>query len=70
MIFRHEGSCKNQEFSPKIDFFGHLGPDLAGSFGGLVSGCGARAVSRKTPIYLMYLSLCICFCESVFVYLL
>ena len=25
-------------------------------FGGLVGGCGARAVSRKTPIYFIYLS--------------
>ena len=32
----------------------HIG--LAGSFGALlVGGCGARAVSRKTPIYFIYL---------------
>ena len=33
----------------------HIG--LAGSFGAvdwLVGGCGARAVSRKTPIYFIY----------------
>ena len=35
----------------KIGIFVHFGPGLAGSFGGLVGGCGARAVSRKTPIY-------------------
>ena len=37
--------------------FGHFGPGLAGSFsapvGGLVGGCGAWAVSRKTPSYFM-----------------
>ena len=44
-------------FSPKRSnwaknwHFGHFGPGLAGSFGGLVSGWGARAVSRETPIY-------------------
>ena len=36
---------------PEIGSFGHFWPGLAGSFGGLVGGCGARAVSRKTPIY-------------------
>ena len=40
----------------KIVIFGHFGPGLAGSFGALlvgelVGGCGARAVSCKTPIY-------------------
>ena len=42
-----------------IGIFVHFGPGLAGSFGallvvgGLVGGCGARAVSRKTSIYFM-----------------
>ena len=55
--------------------FGHFGPGLAGSFGALlvswslvvarglylVIGCGARAVSRKTPIYFIVYKLCIPF---------
>ena len=54
-------SSKNLDFLPKNDknwarnwHFVHFGPGLAGSFGGLVGGCGARAVSRKTPIYFIY----------------
>ena len=42
-------------FSQKTVIFGHIG--LVGSFGALlVGGCGARAVSRKTPIYFMWSS--------------
>ena len=41
---------KNDQIWPKIGIFVHFGLGLAGSFGGLVGGCGARAVSRKTPI--------------------
>ena len=43
---------KNDQIWPKIGINVHFGPGLAGSFGALlVGGCGARAVSRKTPIY-------------------
>ena len=42
---------KTTKIGPEIGIFVHFGPGLAGSFGGLVGGCGARAVSRKTPIY-------------------
>ena len=42
----------------KIGIFGQFGPGHAGLFNALlwvwVGGCGARAVSRKTPIYFMY----------------
>ena len=36
----------NDQIWPEIVIFGHFGP-------GLLGGCGARAVSRKTPIYLI-----------------
>ena len=41
---------KKDQIWPEIGIFVHFGPGLAGSFvfGG---GCGARAVSCKTPIY-------------------
>ena len=47
-------------FCPKTTKFGifvHFGPGLAGwcPVGGLVGSCGARAVSRKTPIYFICL---------------
>ena len=42
---------KNNQIWLENGIFVHFGPGLAGSFGGLVGGCGARAVSRKTPIY-------------------
>ena len=47
---------KNKEFLPKIGIFVHFGPAhlvpcWINSVGGLVGGCGAREVSRKTPIY-------------------
>ena len=55
-------TAKNRIFCPKttkIGIFGQFGPGYAGNIrcpvGGSVGGCGARAVSRKTPIYFMYL---------------
>ena len=39
---------KTTQFGPKLLFLVSLGPD-----GRLVGGRGARAVSRKTPIYLI-----------------
>ena len=42
---------KNDPIWPEIGIFVHFGPGLASSFGGLVGGFGARAVSRNTPIY-------------------
>ena len=42
---------KTTKIWPEIGI--HFWPGLAGSFGGLVGGCGTRAVSRKTPIYFM-----------------
>ena len=36
---------------PKIGIFVHFGPAHLVPVGGFVGGCGARAVSRKTPIY-------------------
>ena len=46
---------KNDQIGPKIGIFGQFGPGHAGFFVfpvvGSVGGCGARAVSRKTPIY-------------------
>ena len=43
----------------KKGFFAQKRPNLAQNLqcpvGGWVGGCGARAVSRKTPIYFMYL---------------
>ena len=44
---------KKDKFGPKYAFLGTY-ICLAGSFSALlVGGCGARAVSRKTPIYFM-----------------
>ena len=46
---------KNDQIWPKTGIFGQFGPGHAGLFlcpvGGSFGGCGARAVSRKTPIY-------------------
>ena len=45
---------KNDQIWPKTGIFGQFGPGHAGlqyPVGGSVGGCGARAVSRKTPIY-------------------
>ena len=47
---------KRAKFGPKLAFLVILGPALPAHLvplGGLVGGCGARAVSRKTPIYFM-----------------
>ena len=50
---------KNDQIWPKIGIFGQFGPGHAfgGLFGVSDGGCGARAVSRKTPIYFMKLNL-------------
>ena len=48
---------KNDQILPKIGIFGQSGPGHAGLFNALLwvgGGCGARAVSRKTPIYFIY----------------
>ena len=42
---------KKSKFGPKMAFLFILGQALLVH---LVGGCGARAVSRKTPIYFMY----------------
>merc|ERR1712115_729932 len=43
---------KNDQIWPKIGIFGRFGPCrlIRCPVGGSVGGCGARAVSRKTPI--------------------
>ena len=55
---------KYDQIWPKIGIFGQFGPGHAGLFDGPVGGsvvvCGARAVSRKTPIYFMVLKTNIC----------
>ena len=40
-------------FCPKLAFLFILGQLIWCPVGGLVGGCGVRAVSRKTPIYFM-----------------
>ena len=51
---------KNDQIWPKIGIFGHFGARpcwfIWCPVGGLVGGCGARAVSRKTPIYFIFLN--------------
>ena len=46
---------KTTKFGPKLAFLVNLGQAMQAVFwcpvGGSVGGCGARAVSRKTPIY-------------------
>ena len=45
---------RTTKFGPKLAFLFITGQALLAllvPFGGLVGGCGARAVSRKTPIY-------------------
>ena len=48
---------QNDQIWPKIGIFGQFGPGHAACrliqcpVGGSFGGCGARAVSRKTPIY-------------------
>ena len=47
---------KTTEFGPKLAFFVNLGKAMQAysmPCYGSVGGCGARAVSRKTPIYFM-----------------
>ena len=45
---------KKSKFGPKMAFLFNLGQALLAH---LVGGCGARAVSRKTPIYfILYVS--------------
>ena len=47
---------KTTKFGPKLEFFVNLGQAMQASLvpvSGSVGGCGARAVSRKTPIYFM-----------------
>ena len=46
---------KKSKFGPKMAFLFFLGQALPSH---LVGGCGARAVSRKTPIYFMIELLC------------
>ena len=41
-------------FCPKLALLFILGRLIWCPIGGLVGGCGARAVSRKTPIYFIY----------------
>ena len=41
---------KTTKFNPKLAFLVDMGQALLAH---LVGGCGARAVSRKTPIYFM-----------------
>ena len=47
---------QNNQIWPKIGVFGPFGPCrlLRCPVSGSVGGCGARAVSRKTPIYFIY----------------
>ena len=44
---------KTRIFCPKLALLFILGQLIWCPVGGLVVGCGARAVSRKTPIYFM-----------------
>ena len=44
---------KKSKFGPKMAFLFFLGQALPAH---LVGGCGARAVSRKTPIYFIIIS--------------
>ena len=44
---------KKSKFGPKMAFLFFLGQALPAH---LVGGCGARAVSRKTPIYFIYVT--------------
>ena len=62
-VFRYVGnktfdfSSKNQDFCPKTTKFGIFARPcqlIWCPVGGLVGGCGARAVFRKTPIYFIY----------------
>ena len=44
---------KTTKFNPKLAFLAIAGSFGALLVGGLAGGCGAQAVSRKTPIYFM-----------------
>ena len=47
---------KNDPIGLEIGIFFHFGPGLAGPVGALLAGgFGAQAVSRKTPIYFIYI---------------
>ena len=49
---------KNDQIWPKIGIFGQFGPGHAGLFSALLVGwlvVVARAVSRKTPIYFIFI---------------
>ena len=51
---------KTTKFGPKLAFFGNLARScrlIQCPVGGSVGGCGARAVSRKTPIYFIIIFL-------------
>ena len=43
---------KTTKFGPKLAFLVNLGQAMQ-AYRSFVGGCGARAVSRKTPIYFM-----------------
>ena len=59
---------KATKFGPKLAFLVNLGQAMQAFIqcpvGGSVGGCGARAVSRKTPIYFIYLSLNSIHCQT------
>ena len=46
---------KKSKFGPKMAFLFILGQTLPAH---LVGGCGAQAVSRKTPIYFILITVC------------
>ena len=48
-------------FCPKLAFLFILGRLIWCPVGGLVGGCGARAVSRKTPIYFIIINITKCY---------
>ena len=59
---------KNDQIWPKTGIFGQFGPCrlIQCPVGGSIDGCAARAVSRKTPIYFIYLLTMLkytCFCS-------
>ena len=56
---------KTTKFGPKMAFLFFLGQALPAP---LVGGCGARAVSRKTPIYFIYFDLQVIYNEAKVIY--